>query len=247
VSGSRLIIPREFYAALTSTTQHPSTRRGSAASGTEALLGELYRVLQQPIADHLGRRSLSFSSSRDLVYPSAKKEVSKLIHANTLVLQGLERCSKVFASLVLNTAHEVDRPVSATAYFSSPESQAFGWHTDEWDSVIWQLGGTKQFEFREAPAERLTAGDMLYMHRGVVHRTKTLAQSAHVSLVVFSAEKREELKRAKGAGVPGLADKGPTPSGALQRREQLRTAVCPHKPPADADNRGGATRRIDID
>lgn len=208
MSGQRLIIPREFYAALTGTTEHPSTRRGSAVSGTEALLRELYRVLQQPIADHLGRRSLSFSSPRDLVYPSAKEEVSKLIHTNTLVLQRLERCSKVFASLVLNTAHEADRPVSATAYISSPESQAFGWHTDEWDSVIWQLEGAKQFEFREAPAERLTAGDMLYVHRGVVHRTKTLAQSAHVSLVVFSAEKREELKRATGAGVPGLVSPG---------------------------------------
>jgi quercetin dioxygenase-like cupin family protein len=133
---------------------------------------------------------------------------------------------------VLNTAHEVGRPVSATAYISSPESQAFGWHTDEWDNVTWQLGGAKQFEFREAPAERLTAGDMIYVHRGVVHRTKTLTQSAHVSLVVFSAEKREELKRATGAGVPGLADRGPTPPGALRRREQLRTTVCRCKSPA---------------
>lgn len=223
MSGPGFTIPCEFYAALTSRTQDSSTRRGSAVSGTEALLRELYLVLQQPIADHLGRRSLSFSSSGDLVYPCAKEEVSSLIHTNTLVLQRLERCSKVFASLVRNTAREVDRPVSATAYISSPESQAFGWHTDEWDNVIWQLGGSKQFEFREAASEPLKAGDMLYVRRGAVHRTRTLVQSAHVSLVVFSPEKLEGLMRATSADGNGLAGDGPTQSGVLRGTNSYET------------------------
>lgn len=174
------------YAAIREPTAHLPVVQGRAEEGTDVLLDALFSVLSIPIENHIENRNLSFASPDSLEYADNVADVQRLSRHRTTVLQHLELSHSRMADLAKEITDSLGRRVSISAYISEPSSEAFGWHIDKWDGIIWQLHGKKIFDLKEQPSISLAPGSLLYLREGVVHRAKTTAQSIHLSIVISS-------------------------------------------------------------
>lgn len=160
----------------------PCHHRGVLAP-VEALKG-IRGIIERPMSEHIDSSRLAFASRKALLYP-ADQEAIVANQGKTVVLQHLELSGEPFESIAQSIRVATRRQSAVSCYLSTPTSDAFDWHGDEWDSVAWQLSGSKRFEFRDGREIRLAPGDLMFLPRAFVHRTSTLATSIHVSCLAL--------------------------------------------------------------
>lgn len=81
------------------------------------------------------------------------------------------------------------RRVACAAYASQVGDTSLGPHDDDWDGVIVQMEGAKQWHVwtdpHKGPKEIVTrVGDVLVLPRGVPHDVNTLGRSLHLTFAV---------------------------------------------------------------
>ncbi|WP_420832130.1 JmjC domain-containing protein [Nocardia huaxiensis] len=150
--------------------------------------------MQHPLGEHVESRRLAFAESDSLTYPKNEHQLRELIHSRTAVLQSLELSHGTIGDIASAVSGQLKRPTSVSAYISSPHSDAFGWHTDEWDSVVMQMEGVKIFHFLSNSGDRpgqerqrsvrLNPCDALLFHMNSTHMTTTSEPSMHLSISV---------------------------------------------------------------
>jgi Cupin superfamily protein len=159
------------------------------------LVHDVRRVMHHPLEQHVESRRLAFAESDSLTYPTDEQHLERLIHSRTAVLQSLELSNSAIGEVAAFVCEQLGRPTSVSAYISSPHSNAFDWHTDEWDSVVLQLEGVKIFHFSSDPDEveeearrqtsvTLNPDDALLFNMNSMHRTTTSEASVHLSMSV---------------------------------------------------------------
>lgn len=125
----------------------------------------------------------------------------------TIILQHVHKSHPQLRRLCQAMGREFGMPFQTNLYLTPPSQQGFKPHYDSHDVFLLQVAGAKQWEIGGEPqrlplkgqpfdsarhafgetrmAFRLTAGDMLYMPRGVMHRGKTSGEtSLHITLGV---------------------------------------------------------------
>lgn len=159
--------------------------RVSEAVDTACILSDIGYVMNRPVGEHILTRRLAFGSTGQLVYPKGAREVQDSSRSKTIILQHLELSGLTFEVLAGAAQRRLRKRVSVSCYISSPASQAFGWHKDEWDSLIWQLSGTKTFLFRDAANFTLKTGALLFIRQGLIHKTVSETTSVHLSVTAL--------------------------------------------------------------
>lgn len=139
-----------------------------------------------PTAEHVAHRRLAFASAKSLVYPESAADASRLAVERTAILQRLEQMDRVLATLAEELMRGTNTVVSVSAYLSAPGAGRFSWHIDMWESALIQLSGRKVFELRQGTNETMVPGDLLYLPRGLEHRTRTVDASIHLSIVALA-------------------------------------------------------------
>jgi ribosomal protein L16 Arg81 hydroxylase len=178
----------------------------------------------------------------------------------SLVINNLEDYQLPLASLVREIELSIGSRVSASAYITPANARAFQAHFDTHDVIIVQIEGSKRYELYEGasnlelPLERqahsissenllepseeiiLTAGDTLYIPRGLVHVANTSEQSSlHVSIglhplkvldlihtaIELAAESNSDLRRSHPFGNVDTGNKSGFEQLVLQIGEVL--------------------------
>jgi mannose-6-phosphate isomerase-like protein (cupin superfamily) len=111
---------------------------------------------------------------------------------NPVKIEGIERFNKTIyhASLALGMYLNHDGPVSCHLFLSPKDSLSFPFHQDMEDVVIYMVSGGKSFEGVSGEVE-MTAGDSIYIPRGVLHRAVNTNSSVMLS---FGLERYLEEK-----------------------------------------------------
>jgi ribosomal protein L16 Arg81 hydroxylase len=122
----------------------------------------------------------------------------------TLLITSINQLDSRVASLASLLGRDLNTPVNANSYVSSPSKQGFDTHYDGHDVFVVQLAGSKKWTVFEpgypSPLERQTAprgtpprddpylecelseGDVLYIPRGHWHHALAVTPSFHLSL-----------------------------------------------------------------
>lgn len=150
------------------------------------ILSDIRSVMSRPASEHVRSRRLAFGSSEQLVYPEGTQEIKDYSATKTVILQHLELSGLTFQSLAVASQRRLKKKIALSCYISSPTSDAFGWHRDEWDSLIWQLSGTKTFCFQDGSNFSLESGRLLFIRQGVIHKTHSETSSIHLSVTARS-------------------------------------------------------------
>ena len=156
----------------------------------------------------------------------------------TLVVSRADREVEALATLVRELQHHLGWPCQANAYLSPPGNRGFAAHHDTHDVFVLQVSGRKTFRFysggpelpfcderydpsmagERTPGEfvELSAGDTLYIPRGVVHdaRAHDDGPSLHITVGVYPIVLRDVLREA----VQVMAERDPALRRSVPRR-----------------------------
>lgn len=144
-------------------------------------------VLEIETGELASSQRLAYASANDLEYATTDREAEQLWQAGkTAIVQSLQMTPGYINSLCAAVEVHFQKRVSCSAYISSPRSQTFSMHTDEWDAFIIQIEGEKIFIFDDGSGaeieEVLVPGDVVYMPQGLLHRAFSKTDSIHLSL-----------------------------------------------------------------
>lgn len=152
---------------------------------------DVARTMNHPVQQHVDSHRIAFAENEALFYPKDPDDLATLSRSRTAVLQSLELSGGCVGSIVQQIQSKLDRPSGVSAYVSSPASRAFDWHFDQWESMIVQLTGRKEFAFKGLSSPlgdfrsiELNEGDVLFFRENIVHKTTTLETSVHLSFSV---------------------------------------------------------------
>ncbi|MBV7674206.1 cupin domain-containing protein [Streptomyces halstedii] len=107
----------------------------------------------------------------------------------TRVMESLHTQSDGWHALTtLHLSRMLRRRVSCSIFESLPQDRTAGRHYDDWDGLIVQVRGAKDWRIGPDPdqANRVTTrpGDVLLLPRGVLHDVTTPQHSVHVLLAI---------------------------------------------------------------
>ncbi len=179
----------------------------------------------------------------------------------TLVLSRADREVEALAALVRELQHHLGWPCQANAYLSPAGNRGFAAHHDTHDVFVLQVAGRKTFRFysggpelpfcderydpsmagERTPGEfvELSAGDTLYIPRGIVHdaRAHDDGPSLHITVGVFPVVLRDVLREAMQVMAerdPALRRSVPRPTGAAIDPGWLESLRRAGEPSSDA-------------
>ena len=197
---------------------------------TMALRAPAFRLVQGgatlPASSYTRRARIGSRTITDLI------DVGRVYdHFNsgaTIVLQGLHRYWSPVGSLCRQLERELTHQVQANAYITPPVAQGLRVHADPHDVFAIQTHGAKQwvlYEGDQSPAPdgsagtttldtQLTAGDCLYVPKGVHHAARTVdTPSIHLTIGVKTVVWRDVLQGAVEAALEDATLKEPLPPG----------------------------------
>jgi ribosomal protein L16 Arg81 hydroxylase len=171
---------------------HRRARRAFAQPSLAAIRSAMFdwdvlaRVLASPQRDLLVTRDGALLQLPD---PDLARVRSLLANGMGLVARRAERCEASLCELARTFAREFDRAAHVQLFVTPQGTRGFRWHYDVEDVLILQTSGRKSYSLRantrELPAEpdfslirqevsplaacTLTAGDALYIPRGMWH------------------------------------------------------------------------------
>ena len=155
--------------------------------------------------------------------PATDAYLARLSGGATLILDGAERQVPGLGTLCRRLMARTGHPWHCNLYVTPPGGQGFAGHVDDTGVFILQIFGAKHWRYGHAQVSRpvrggehsaapegweadaqeatLTAGDLLYLPRGVAHAASTSAEgSLHVTLTISEVSWAQAA--GAGAGTP---------------------------------------------
>jgi hypothetical protein len=175
----------EYYAPLITLAQFDQLL------STQGDITKALRVIQRGKEDHLYRWSPIGSA------PTLEQCYARYRQGATLSLTHIHHRWPPLGQLCQQLAELLSAGCQTNVYLTPPMAQGLGRHADSHDVLVLQVAGTKRWRVgREAFGEPsaddvldefdLTAGDLLYLPRGVVHEAMSLGDTSfHLTIGIL--------------------------------------------------------------
>lgn len=148
MNSPRLQSADDFAFALAPSSVHTPRSGAVHPAMWQALLAEAQREVRRPFHDLIEQKAICFCFPEPpLIYPCTHSEARSLWENRaTLAIQGLECRSGLISRISTRIGQLLDRRITCSIYLSQVLGRSFSWHTDAWDSLLFQLDGDKAFD-----------------------------------------------------------------------------------------------------
>lgn len=128
-----------------------------------------------------------------------------LLRGYSLQIRQVQKLNARFLLVKLLVEKRLGRVVNVNIYLTPPHSKALPLHSDDYDVLVYQACGEKQWQIAQQQTLRLTPGDAFYLKKGIKHEAMTAAYfSLHFTFGVTGGEVDSGVTEASFATVTSV-------------------------------------------